>query len=302
MSRLRRWRRGELARGEVFQGAKACVEFGGRQAPLAVESAQKIRGRTVALARVAFDAAGNQVAVGIASESRARDDVVKTLHVGGSAAEAVKAGAAFAIVNGFAERPGFKEIRGFEGGGGRLFRGLGGAILARADGADLLGQAHLDNVAGFAAFEQAQSAQLIEAAHRLAHRSVGQAQIAGYRHNRKVQAELAYDEGMAQEIGVDGTVPNGQAETRGENILKLHPEEFGVWFFVWHWFRSWKRSLRVEELKSARVDKKRKGKDLTQRAQRPEHRGHGEIKNAGWKPALQNKSPDRKSGRTFLQH
>src|SRR5258708_39587114 len=56
----------ELACGEIFQGAEAYVEFGGRQAPLAVERAQKIRRRTVTLARVAFDTAGNQVAVGIA--------------------------------------------------------------------------------------------------------------------------------------------------------------------------------------------------------------------------------------------
>src|SRR6266567_3371308 len=38
-------RRAELACGEIFQGAKASVEFGGRQAALAVESAQKIPGR-----------------------------------------------------------------------------------------------------------------------------------------------------------------------------------------------------------------------------------------------------------------
>ncbi len=50
--------------------------------------------------------------------------------------------------------------------------------LARADGADLLGQAHFDEVAGFAAFKQAQSPQLIEAAHGLAHRSVGHLQTA----------------------------------------------------------------------------------------------------------------------------
>jgi hypothetical protein len=56
------------------------------------------------------------------------------LHVGGSAAKAVKAGAAFAIVNGFAERPGFQEIRGFEGRGRRPFRGLGGAIEEVASG------------------------------------------------------------------------------------------------------------------------------------------------------------------------
>src|SRR6266705_845606 len=50
-----RERRAELACGEVFQGAEASVEFGGRQAPLAVESAQKIRGWTVALAGIAFE-------------------------------------------------------------------------------------------------------------------------------------------------------------------------------------------------------------------------------------------------------
>src|SRR5260370_136591 len=133
-----REQRAELACGEGFQGAEASVEFGGRQASLAVERAQKIRDRTVALARVAFHAAGNQVAVGIASEARARHDVVEALHVGGSAAEAVKAGAAFAVVNGFAERPGFQEIRGFEGGGGRLFLGARGALFSRAAGAYLI--------------------------------------------------------------------------------------------------------------------------------------------------------------------
>jgi hypothetical protein len=52
-------RRAELACGERFQGAEACVEFRGREAPLAVESAQEIPGRTVALARIALDTAGN---------------------------------------------------------------------------------------------------------------------------------------------------------------------------------------------------------------------------------------------------
>src|SRR6266571_1913602 len=114
MPRLRRWKRAELACGEIFQGAEASVEFGGRQAALAVESAQKIPGRAVGLARVAFETAGNQVAVGVASEARAWNDVVEALHMSGSAAKAVKASAAFAIVNGLAERPGFQEIRGFE--------------------------------------------------------------------------------------------------------------------------------------------------------------------------------------------
>src|SRR6266852_6846347 len=117
--KLRHYRT-ELACGEGFQGAQACVEFGGREAALAVESAQKVRDRTVALARVAFDAAGNQVAVRIASEAHAGHDVVEAPHVSGSAAKTVKASAAFAIVNGFAERPGFQEIRGFERRGRQL--------------------------------------------------------------------------------------------------------------------------------------------------------------------------------------
>ena len=91
-----RERRGELACGEGLQGAKARGEFRRGQASLAVESAQKVRGWPVALARVAFDTAGNQVAVGMASGARPWDDVVEALHAGGSAAETVKAGAAFA--------------------------------------------------------------------------------------------------------------------------------------------------------------------------------------------------------------
>src|SRR6266571_5724159 len=150
-----RERRAELAGGEVFQGAEASVEFGRRQAALAVERAQKIPGRAVGLARVAFDAAGNQVAVGVASEARAWNDVVEALHMSGSAAKAVKASAAFAIVNGLAERPGFQEIRGFERRGRRLPRGPRGqcrAVFALAERTDLLGQAHLHEMAGLAAF------------------------------------------------------------------------------------------------------------------------------------------------------
>src|SRR5260370_42708718 len=77
-------------------------------------------GRAVALARVAFETTGNQVAVGIAAKAHAWHDVVEAVHVSRRAAEAVKAGAAFAIVNGFAERPGLPEIRGLERRGRRL--------------------------------------------------------------------------------------------------------------------------------------------------------------------------------------
>jgi len=56
----------------------------------------------------------------------------------------------------------------------------------------------------------------------------------GHGHHRKVQATLADEKRMAQEIVVDRAVPNGQAETRHKNIFKLDPEELRVEFFVWH--------------------------------------------------------------------
>jgi hypothetical protein len=129
--------RAKLACGEGLQGAQPRIEFRGREAAVAVESAQKIRGRLVTLARVAFDTAGNQVAVGMTSAAGAWDDVVEALYMGGRAAEAVKADAAFAIVNSFAERTSFQEIRGFDRRGRRLSRVPRGAVFAWADRADI---------------------------------------------------------------------------------------------------------------------------------------------------------------------
>ena len=64
-----RQRRHELAGGE---GAEAGGEFGGGQAALAVEAAEKIGDGGFPFLRVAFHAAGDQVAVGIAPRPRLR--------------------------------------------------------------------------------------------------------------------------------------------------------------------------------------------------------------------------------------
>src|SRR5579872_2531563 len=213
-SPLQRW--AEFAGGQVFEGLEAGVEFGGGEAAFAVEEAEKIGGGHVAFEGVAFDAAGNQVAVGIASEAGARDDMVEAADVGRSAAKAVKAGAEIAIVDGLAKRPGAHEIGGLEFGGGAIFVGScggqdGGRTIVFAKCADVFGETHFDEMAGFAAFEQAQSAELIEAAYGLAHRAVGETQSVGHGHHREVQATLADEKRMAQEIGVDRAVPNGQA-------------------------------------------------------------------------------------------
>jgi len=39
---------------------------------------------------------------------------------------------------------------------------------------------------------------------------------------------------MAQQIAIDRALLDAQPETRGENILKLHPEQFDVEFFGFH--------------------------------------------------------------------
>src|SRR5258708_38599944 len=110
-------------------------------------------------------------------------------------------------------------------------------------------------MAGLAAVKQAQSTKLVQAAHRLAHRSIGKTQFGGYRHYRKLQAELAYNERMAEQMGIDGAIENGQAETRGENILELHPEESGVQFFKIHaQILEKRKQLRKAETKATEAD------------------------------------------------
>jgi hypothetical protein len=94
--------RSELAGGEGVEGAEAGVEFGGGQGALAVEPAEKIGGGTFAFERIAFEAGGNQVAIGVAPGPDAGHDVVEALDAGLGAAQTIKTMAAFAEVDGLA--------------------------------------------------------------------------------------------------------------------------------------------------------------------------------------------------------
>src|SRR6266404_6697943 len=100
----RNYGRAKLARGEGVEGAEADGEFGGGQAALAVEAAEKIVGGLFPFLGVAFHAAGDQVAVGIAPQPRLRHDMVQALHYRRRAAQTVKALAALARVDGLAQR------------------------------------------------------------------------------------------------------------------------------------------------------------------------------------------------------
>ena len=98
--------RGELAGSEGVEGAETVVEFGGGQAALAVEPAEKIGGGTLAFERIAFETRGNQVAIGVASGPDAGHDVVEAVNARVGAAETIKTMAAFAEVDGLAQGAG----------------------------------------------------------------------------------------------------------------------------------------------------------------------------------------------------
>jgi len=80
----------EVACGEVAEGLEAGGEVALRQAAVAEELAQEIFGWQLLLPRVAFRAAGNQVAVRIAPEACARHDVIQGAGAGVSSPQAVK--------------------------------------------------------------------------------------------------------------------------------------------------------------------------------------------------------------------
>src|SRR5579859_2891222 len=152
-------KRRELAGGQGVQGAEACGEFDGSQAALAIEPAEEIASGPLTFLRVAFDAAGDEVAVGIAPQLDTRHDMVEALERRGKPAQTVKAEATLAGVDGHAKCPGSQEIGVLEIDGASLsVRRAGGVArpgAIEAGGVNLLGQAHLDQVTGLAAFDQA---------------------------------------------------------------------------------------------------------------------------------------------------
>src|SRR5882724_10353187 len=112
--------RGELAGSEGVEGAEAGVEFGDGEAALAVEPAEKIGGGTLSFERIAFEAGGNQVAIGVAPGPDAGHDMVEALDARVGAAQTIKTMAAFAEVDGLAQGAGLEEVEIFQVGELRL--------------------------------------------------------------------------------------------------------------------------------------------------------------------------------------
>jgi hypothetical protein len=70
----------------------------------------------------------------------------------------------------------------------------------------LLGQDNVHHVTDVAAFDQAQSSVVDQAAYTFPGAPAGNAQIAGQPDNRKAQPELALEAGVAEQMGVDRAV------------------------------------------------------------------------------------------------
>jgi len=232
--------RAEFAGGEGVEGAETRVELGGGQAAVAEEPAEKIGGGTFAFERIAFEATGNQVAVGIAARLDAGHDMVEALDARVGAAQAIKTVTAFAEVDGLAQGAGLEEVQLFQvckrvqvdrrvevGGGGRVY-GVAHSDGAGTSGGNLIGEADLDDVTGFATLDEAERAEDGQAAHRFAHGAGANPESASDPGHRAVELELAFQAGVAEEMRIDGAVGEGETQARGQMVRELYPNAFEV--------------------------------------------------------------------------
>ena len=233
--------RGEFAGGEGVKAAETRVELSGGDAALAIEPPEKIGGGTFAFEGIAFEAAGDQVAIRIAAAFGEGHDVVKALDARVGAAQTIEAVTSFAEVDGLAQGAGLEEVELFE-----VYRGVGGARWiadrdcvrhggqAGTNGANLVGQAHGDDVAGFATVNEAERTDDDQAAHRFADGAGADADAASEPGNREAELELPFEAGVAEQMAIDGAVGDGEAQTGEENVFELFPEKSGVEFFGFH--------------------------------------------------------------------
>ncbi len=132
--------------------------------------------------------------------------MVEALDARVGAAQTIKTIAAFAEVDGVAEGAGLEEVELFQVGGMRLAGGAddGGSARhggqARSKAANLIGQEHVNDVAGFAATDEAECTEDDEAADGFAHGAGADADAAGEPGHGEVELEPAFETGVAEEM------------------------------------------------------------------------------------------------------
>ena len=224
----------EFAGGEVGEGLEGADQFGAGYAALAVEGAQKVGGGALAFAGVAFAAGRDQIAVRVGAELGAGYDVIEALEVRADAAEAVKADAPFASMDGLSEFGSAHKVGFLEVGGVRRRNGRACLGCASASAGNLFRQANVHHVARFAALDQPQGAMLHEPAQSSAHGFHGEAKIPRQPNHGKMKARLAFEAAVPEKVVIDGSVGGGETQTRSKSVLELFADKFSVGLFGFH--------------------------------------------------------------------
>ena len=89
-------------------------------------------------------------------------------------------------------------------------------------------------MAGSGAVDEAEGAFVHEAMEGEADGGVREAGAGGEPGDGKADARLAFEKGVAEEMGVDGAIDVVEAESGDENVLELLPEKCAVEWFVVH--------------------------------------------------------------------
>jgi hypothetical protein len=89
-------------------------------------------------------------------------------------------------------------------------------------------------VAGFAATDEAEHTEDDEAADGFTDGAGADADTAGEPGHGEVELEPAFETAVADEMGIDGAVGDGQAEAREEKVRELFPKTLEVQFFAFH--------------------------------------------------------------------
>lgn len=204
----------ELAGNEGVERAEARGELEEGQATLAIQPPEKVGGRHAALMRIAFEAAGDQVAVGRATALGLGHDMVEAFDAGRETAQAVKARAVLSSMNGLTQSRSFEKVCRFEIAGRGQGWGDRRERATRMGGVNLGRQADFDEVAGFATLDQTQSALVDQSTQGLTSGTDGKTNTLGEPGKRKAQIELAFEASVTQEKGIDGAVDHGPAHPR----------------------------------------------------------------------------------------
>jgi hypothetical protein len=159
--------------------------------------------------------------------------VIEAANDRSKATQAIETASAFSQMDGVAQRPVLQEVF-LEVEAARKGPGGAAADAPVAGGTNFVGQAHLDDMAGFAAFEQAQSAVGDETAHGPTSGVGGEASTAGEPGNGEAEPGPSFETAVAEEMRIDGAVRDGQAQPGNEKVFEVFPDLCGVGFFVFH--------------------------------------------------------------------